>query len=836
MKKLLLNLFFGLLAVGAFSQSLENWTIVSSDVSIEQETTTVNEGTYSAKVTWTSTSNQDVESDAITVTGDASYSYSLDVYDDTDAGRVRMVLAFDDGTNNYSSVYSVDQASWQTLNITGTVPSAATSVKIRLRFYDESGFSANGNTATVYVDNANYNEGASNLVTNGGFESWLSYSNIAGVNYVSETELDVIYDGSQTSVDAADYNLTGTAAITFSGATIDGTDDKIVHLTGASTNIVGDATLDNIADANVNLDFYAGIMPFAYINTTNAGGTITDGIEATFIGIVSANDEYNGVWVADAAGAYNGAYIYDYDFDGVVAVGDSILFTAERGTYNNVTQLSSPTLIETYSTGNTPYGPSTITAADIMQDITADTDLAEKWEGQLVKIENAKITKDLDGDDYFYSANVAEGTDTFRIGDNVDYHLNNITMAVGSEYNITGVVDYEDGAYRINPRSQDDIEAIVASIIKAYSISDDAVDVYYDKSLTSVTAGDYNLTGTAAITFSTATVDGTDDKLVHLSGASAAITADATVDNIADASTNFDFYAGIMPIAFMNTNNPGGTIAEDIIATFTGIVSANDAYNNVWVSDAAGAYNGTLIYDSNFDGVAAVGDEILFYGIKDVYNNLAEIKNPVLIETISSGNTPYGPDAITGSAISDAIAADTDPAEGWEGQLVKITNAKVTVDVNTSNGGGHYYFTATDDAGTTTFRIGDNVDYQFAVISMDVDKNYDITGVVDFDYGAYRINPRSAADIVANTTGIDELNNVNFNIYPNPSNGLFTVEMAKVNNDVTVEVYDVIGRKVYNATITETLTNIDLSGVKAGIYYVSVNSGDNKEVSRIMIK
>lgn len=170
--KFLLLGFLTFITVKSFSQA-DNWTIVTGSVTMEEESTTINEGSRSAKITWTSTSNQDIESDAITVTGDASYSYSLDVYDNTDAGRVRMVLAFSDGTNNYSSVYSVDQASWQTLNITGTVPSAATSVIIRLRFYDESGFSANGNTATVYVDNAIYTEnGGSNLVINGGFENW----------------------------------------------------------------------------------------------------------------------------------------------------------------------------------------------------------------------------------------------------------------------------------------------------------------------------------------------------------------------------------------------------------------------------------------------------------------------------------------------------------------------------------------------------------------------------------------------------------------------------------------------------------------------------------------
>ncbi len=146
-----------------------------------------------------------------------------------------------------------------------------------------------------------------------------------------------------------------------------------------------------------------------------------------------------------------------------------------------------------------------------------------------------------------------------------------------------------------------------------------------------------DVTGTETITFSGATIDGTNARLVHLTDASANIDGDVTVDNIADAGnvTDFDFYAGIMPVAYVNALNPDGTMDNNNIATFQGIVSANDAYNNVWFSDAEGAYNGTLIYDYDFDDLVAVGDEILFYANRDVYSNLSELKSPVLISIIS---------------------------------------------------------------------------------------------------------------------------------------------------------------------------------------------------------
>ncbi|MFA5417854.1 MAG: lamin tail domain-containing protein, partial [Bacteroidales bacterium] len=292
--------------------------------------------------------------------------------------------------------------------------------------------------------------------------------------------------------------------------------------------------------------------------------------------------------------------------------------------------------------------------------------------------------------------------------------------------------------------------AVTPTILKAYAISATAVDVEYNVAVTTAIAGSYALTGSAAITFSGATIDG-DPTIVHLTGASSNMTGDNTLDNLADAanSTDFDFYAGITPISFTNSANPGGTLDNVHPATFTGIVSANDVYNNVWVSDAAGAYHGNMIYDNNFDGLVAVGDNILLSGIYSPYNNLSELVNPVLISTISTGNTPYGPSVINGSAIAETIPANTNPGEQWEGQLVKIENFTVaSYDAATFQ----YRCSWSDGTNTFYFYVGDNVDYHLLNVILNVGQTYaSITGVVDWFYSGpyYRINPRNQADVSA---------------------------------------------------------------------------------------
>ncbi|MBN2173927.1 MAG: lamin tail domain-containing protein [Bacteroidales bacterium] len=289
---------------------------------------------------------------------------------------------------------------------------------------------------------------------------------------------------------------------------------------------------------------------------------------------------------------------------------------------------------------------------------------------------------------------------------------------------------------------------VYAQIVKAWSISSTAVDVQYNLAVTSVDPSDYYMTGTDYIEFSTATIDA-DPTIVHLSGADPIIAGDAVLDNLFDVAndnTNIEFYGGILPIAHTNesSSNPYDLILTGYTATFQGIVSANDGFNNVWVSDGAGGYNGILVYDSDFDALVSVGEEILFNAVRSPYNNLSEIINASLISIISGGNSPYGPTNIDGSDISSTIAANTDPAEPYEGQLVSISNFVVdSLSVVSPN----YACSWSDAKATYTFYVGNNV----ASVPLTVGATYlSITGVIDWYWSGpyYRINPRSLDDVV----------------------------------------------------------------------------------------
>jgi hypothetical protein len=59
-------------------------------------------------------------------------------------------------------------------------------------------------------------------------------------------------------------------------------------------------------------------------------------------------------------------------------------------------------------------------------------------------------------------------------------------------------------------------------------------------------------------------------------------------------------------------------------------------------------------------------------------------------------------------------------------------------------------------------------------------------------------------------------------VYPNPSNGIFTIESSVASNQWSVQVYNMMGQQVYIGKLNATSTQIDLSANSQGIYLYRV--------------
>lgn len=116
--------------------------------------------------------------------------------------------------------------------------------------------------------------------------------------------------------------------------------------------------------------------------------------------------------------------------------------------------------------------------------------------------------------------------------------------------------------------------------------------------------------------------------------------------------------------------------------------------------------------------------------------------------------------------------------------------------------------------------------------------NMYVAFVYDGNAGASETTTYQIDNVViaeAGTVGIDDVVAVELNIYPNPSNGKFYIEMGdtfKVNTKI--EVFNVVGMKVLETITSDFKTEIDLSAMKQGVYYVRVDDGQNIVTQKVM--
>jgi hypothetical protein len=88
----------------------------------------------------------------------------------------------------------------------------------------------------------------------------------------------------------------------------------------------------------------------------------------------------------------------------------------------------------------------------------------------------------------------------------------------------------------------------------------------------------------------------------------------------------------------------------------------------------------------------------------------------------------------------------------------------------------------------------------------------------------------NGATIIESQT--DKLND--FNISPNPSKRALNIEFTKINGDLRLEVYDVLGKRVHKGVLTKLKTSVNVTNWKMGVYLVRLSNDKTTQTKRFI--
>ncbi len=277
--------------------------------------------------------------------------------------------------------------------------------------------------------------------------------------------------------------------------------------------------------------------------------------------------------------------------------------------------------------------------------------------------------------------------------------------------------------------------------------------------------------------------------------------------------------------------------------------STGDTTLTIWVSTA-----GT--YDVSITGVCGAGmDTVIVSAAADVYTNFLDADTLSFCtggSAVLSSNMMADTYAWTGGTTASTLTVTTGGT-----YTLDITDAcgsgteSVTVEEYTTPVAG---FTSTTSFATASFTntstASGNTTYSWDFgdtnTSTDTDPIHAYSNTITYTVTMTATNECGTDTFTDTVTlsplGLDDLFlNGDVSVYPNPSNGEFTIDMTVLaDSDITVQVENILGAIVYvsapgsvQGTYSE---NISLGNAPAGMYFVRVLAGEQQLVKKIIVE
>jgi hypothetical protein len=130
---------------------------------------------------------------------------------------------------------------------------------------------------------------------------------------------------------------------------------------------------------------------------------------------------------------------------------------------------------------------------------------------------------------------------------------------------------------------------------------------------------------------------------------------------------------------------------------------------------------------------------------------------------------------------------------------IEDNNLKTAVELDFETKSEYYIFVQTEDAGGLTFK------------------------------NAFVINVNDVTE-----TGLNDIDEMKLSVYPNPSNGNFSLEFNA--NTYQIKLYDIVGNMIYNQTSISPKHDFNLFGIAKGTYFIKIQDNEKVLTKKIQIQ
>jgi hypothetical protein len=253
------------------------------------------------------------------------------------------------------------------------------------------------------------------------------------------------------------------------------------------------------------------------------------------------------------------------------------------------------------------------------------------------------------------------------------------------------------------------------------------------------------------------------------------------------------------------------------------VTYARATRNQKYIQDATAAI---LIDDAGnvITNTFAIGDGMTgFRGQTTYFNDLLQIVPLENIAPSSTGNT-ITPEVVT-------IANILGNVELYESELVRINNVTFAEGDGTATFAGNVTYNINDGSGMEFRTFLTEVDY---VVNSNIIPNVtrDIVVLVSKNVTTPRVVARSFAEVNLSTSGFNAIEGLK--MYPNPLKGNTLFLTSTVNANMSVQIFDVLGKEVLKSNVINNAVNV--SGLNAGVYIVKITEEGKAATRKLVIQ